>query len=109
MNKHESTRGPISPELTEIIVDEFEAMMRLTCIVYLRRECFNCLNRRLSVRLPEFLTGREHIEEETFDQFMRDMVVWTKERAEEEMKKPCSKEEGMEELSGIIIGVRHES
>ena len=82
---------------------EVSNMIRLTCIVYKRVECAGCMNRKIGERAGGWLQKYgEANEEQPFDQFLRDFIVWAKDETEKEMQEPCTMDT---ELPDMIIGV----
>jgi hypothetical protein len=71
------------------------ATILVTCTVYLRRECATCLMARLTEQLMDWVNtkGYKHLtEDEDVPQFQRQVAIFTKELAEQEMTHPCTED-----------------
>jgi hypothetical protein len=99
------SRGVAAAEISDIVHREVADMIRLTCIVNLRRECFDCIHKRVTDQFIAFVSGDEMVEllNEEFEQFVRQVVVWAKEQAEGELAKECTMGENAKELIANIV------
>ncbi len=97
-NKVPKTQEELHDFYTKIIQYEMEAMVRLICIVNLRRECYDCIVKIVAAEMHGFIVGQEELFNNDFEQFMRQVVIFAKETAERELKKDCSLGENAKEL-----------
>jgi hypothetical protein len=80
-------------DLTKVVNSIMRHAIVISSVVYLKRECAQCVSRELAERFPEYLNkvgGAEGMMKD-FDQSMRQLVIWTMAESEEFLKQPCSK------------------
>ena len=100
----------LTNELSDVVSDCIQQMIRLTCMVHLRAECQGCVAARLNRRFnsPEAGAARaKALSEHGIDAYLRSAIVWAKEETEKEMAEPCSLENAkaqMGELLPVVFG-----
>jgi len=74
-------------DLSEILYREYSDMLRISCIMYLRRQCMSCISEIVAPQLSSFLDQwpPDRVDE-SVPQFIRNLSIWTKETAEEALK-----------------------
>lgn len=97
-------------DLTDLIAYLLEATAKITCTVYLRVECIPCMIRMLREELIEgCMEKHEHLLEEGGKdgtaQLLRQIVIWAKERTEEQLKEPCTMDKAKDVLSGLGLDI----
>ncbi len=97
-NKVPETKKELRDFYTEIITHEMKSMVRLICIVNLRRECYDCIVKIVATEMQGFIVGEEELFNNDIDQFMRQVVIFAKVTTERELKKDCSLGENAKEL-----------
>ncbi len=102
--KRESVEEAMSG-LKHQIVEDVEAMIRLTCIVNLRVECCGCMKKLVQSRQGDFVGKHASLFTEDLEQYYRQMIVWAKETTEEGLAEPCSLGSDAKEIVGGLIEV----
>ena len=78
-------------DFVDVMEEVVKQTINITCIVYLRSQCKECILNGLEKELQDkFMPKNDHWIEEDTKQFFRQLVIFTKDYAEKRCQEECT-------------------